>query len=80
MENTSRTEQDYFYTQTIVVGILHTCCVCVVNISMSFSASVLRPLRKSMGKKMDKFLTRTTRTEQETDAQQAWKMKNLGIS
>jgi hypothetical protein len=55
MENTSRTEQDYFYTQTIVVGILHTCCVCVVNISMSFSASVLRPLRKSMGKKMDKF-------------------------
>lgn len=34
----------------------------------------MRP-KKSMGKKMDKFLTRTTRTEQETDAQQAWKMK-----
>eukprot|EP00435_Cladocopium_sp_Y103_P047346 s667_g13.t2 len=31
--------------------------------------------KKSAGKKMDKFLTRTTRTEQEPDAEQLWKMK-----
>lgn len=31
--------------------------------------------KKSAGKKMDKFMTRTTRTEQEIDAEQQWKMK-----